>query len=63
MALCNESFGATNEREGSEIARQGMIEGEPLQTSYGTDLYDSVFGPERPHSVERRADSMAAVDH
>jgi DNA mismatch repair ATPase MutS len=103
MALFNESFAATNEREGSEIARQitnalvesgvkvffvthlyefahglyekkmpnavflraerradgtrtfRMIEGEPLQTSYGKDVYDSVFGPERLHSVERRA--------
>lgn len=91
MVLFNESFAATNEREGSEIARQivsallekrikvlyvthlyelahgfhdkGMpnavflraerqadgtrtfrlVEGEPLQTSYGKDLYDSIF--------------------
>jgi DNA mismatch repair ATPase MutS len=94
MLLFNESFAATNEREGSEIARQitnafvdnrvkvffvthlydfayslyakrlpnamflraerrpdgtrtfRVIEAEPLQTSYGKDLYDSVFGPE-----------------
>ncbi|MBN1583587.1 MAG: DNA mismatch repair protein MutS [Anaerolineae bacterium] len=94
MLLFNESFAATNEREGSEIARQivtallekhvkvffvthlyefahGMhdldmenalflraerqadgtrtfrlIEGEPLQTSYGQDLYDRTFGPD-----------------
>ena len=92
MVLFNESFAATNEREGSEIARQivsallekrikvfyvthlydfahvfydkGMenviflraerqadgvrtfklIGGEPLQTSYGEDLYNEIFG-------------------
>ena len=94
MVLFNESFAATNEREGSEIAAQittallergvkvsfvthlhefasrlcrqrmsnaiflraerlpdgtrtfRMIEGEPLQTSYGEDLYEAVFGRE-----------------
>ena len=92
MLLFNESFAATNEREGSEIARQiicallekcikvffvthlyefahgfydkkmenaiflraerqtdggrtfKLIEGEPLQTSYGEDLYSRIFG-------------------
>ncbi len=92
IALFNESFAATNEREGSEIASQivgallekrikvffvthqyefahgfhdkkmenaiflraerqadgartfKLIEGEPLQTSYGEDLYNKVFG-------------------
>lgn len=92
MVLFNESFAATNEREGSEIARQitraliengvkvffvthlyefahqcldekldnalflraerqsdggrtfKIVEGEPLQTSYGEDLYFSIFG-------------------
>jgi len=92
MLLFNESFSATNEREGSEIARQiicallekrikvffvahlyefshgfydrkmenaiflraerqpdgertfKVFEGEPLQTSYGEDLYDKIFG-------------------
>ncbi|CEP68119.1 DNA mismatch repair protein MutS, C-terminal [Moorella glycerini] len=92
MVMFNESFAATNEREGSEIARQivsallekhikvffvthlyefahgfydkkmanalflraerqadgtrtfKLIEGEPLQTSYGEDLYNSIFG-------------------
>ncbi len=92
MVLLNESFAATNEREGSEIASQiisalldsrikvicvthlyelargfhdgnrknvlflraerqaggtrtfKLIEGEPLQTSFGADLYKSVFG-------------------
>jgi DNA mismatch repair ATPase MutS len=91
LLLCNESFAATNEREGSEIARQivtallekqvkiffvthlyelahglyqkktesalflraerqsdggrtfKLIEGEPLQTSYGEDLYNRIF--------------------
>ncbi len=94
MVLFNESFAATNEREGSEIARQIItalvekrikvffvthlydfahgiyrkdmenavflraerqadggrtfrtIEGQPLQTSYGEDLYNNVFGME-----------------
>ncbi|MDN5344605.1 MAG: hypothetical protein PWQ18_716 [Clostridia bacterium] len=92
IVLFNESFAATNEREGSEIARQivcallekrikvffvthlyefahgfydkkmanalflraerqadgtrtfKLIAGEPLQTSYGEDLYNSIFG-------------------
>jgi DNA mismatch repair ATPase MutS len=92
MLLLNESFAATNEREGSEIARQiicavlekrikvffvthlyefahsfynknmgnamflraerqtdggrtfKLIVGEPLQTSYGEDLYHRIFG-------------------
>ncbi len=92
LLLFNESFAATNEREGSEIARQivrallekrikiffvthlyefahgfydtnmgnalflraerqsdgrrtfKLVEGEPLQTSYGEDVYHSVFG-------------------
>jgi DNA mismatch repair ATPase MutS len=91
LVLFNESFAATNEREGSEIARQivhallerhikvffvthlyefahgiaekhgknalflraerqtdgrrtfKLIEGEPLETSYGEDLYDRIF--------------------
>lgn len=95
IVLLNESFAATNEREGSEIARQiteallergirvlfvthlyefarslyerkiqnaiflraerqangartfRLLEGEPLQTSHGQDLYDSVLTPER----------------
>ncbi len=92
MILFNESFAATNEREGSEIARQivsalldrrvkilyvthlyelargfsrstdgnalflraerqpsgartfKLVEGEPLPTSFGQDLYNSIFG-------------------
>jgi MutS domain V len=94
LLLCNESFASTNEREGSEIAREiirafteagirvcyvthlydlaescytrnaakalflraqrrpdgqrtfRLLEGEPLPTSYGEDLYRQVFGPE-----------------
>jgi hypothetical protein len=30
-----------------------MIKGEPLQTSYGADLYESVFGAERPAETTR----------
>lgn len=93
LILFNESFAATNEREGSEIARQiiwalveknikiffvthlydfaqalynrkmenaiflraerqsdggrtfKLAEGKPLQTSYGEDLYNNIFGP------------------
>ncbi len=96
MVLFNESFAATNEREGSEIARQiatallekrikiffvthlyelahgffvkgarntaflraerqtdggrtfKLIEGEPLETSYGEDLYRRIFSVEEP---------------
>jgi DNA mismatch repair ATPase MutS len=92
MLLFNESFAATNEREGSEIARQivlallekhikiffvthlyefargfydrndegvlflraerlddgtrtfKLLKGEPLETSYGEDLYRQIFG-------------------
>lgn len=99
LLLCNESFAATNEREGSEIARQivsallesgvkvffvthlyefarGMfdrktpealflraerradgtrtfklVEGEPLETSYGEDLYREIFAAERERSA------------
>lgn len=94
MLLFNESFSSTNEREGSEIARQvvsallekrikvvfvthtydfshglfernpsdalfllaerrddgtrsfKLVRGEPLETSYGEDLYEKVFGTE-----------------
>jgi len=100
LMLFNESFAATNEREGSEIARQitsgllekgvkiffvthqyefahnfyaqrmgnviflraerqadgtrtfKLIEGEPLQTSYGDDLYKRIFGKEGVKSKE-----------
>lgn len=107
MVLFNESFAATNEREGSEIAIQitnaliesgvkvsfvthlyeyanglhekrlpnaiflraerlpdgtrtfRVIEGEPLQTSYGRDLYETVFGPERKRPLEKKPLSLA----
>ncbi len=100
IVLFNESFSATNEREGSEIARQitsallerrikicfvthlydfahsiyekrratsiflraerqadgsrtfKLIEGEPLQTGYGEDLYNEIFGAEATESGE-----------
>ncbi|MGH7781701.1 MAG: MutS-related protein [Candidatus Binataceae bacterium] len=104
MVLFNESFAATNEREGSEIARQiisallerrikvffvthlyecahafhdrmtenaiflraerqpdggrsfRLVEGEPLQTSYGEDLYERIFNPNRaPRDRSRTA--------
>jgi hypothetical protein len=102
MILFNESFAATNEREGSEIARQianalvesdikvifvthlfqftrdfyekrmpsamflraerrpdgrrtfQLIEGAPLETSYGRDLYDSVFDPRNGRPFDAR---------
>jgi DNA mismatch repair ATPase MutS len=100
MLLLNESFAATNEREGSEISRQiicallekrikvffvthlydfahsyyerkaekaiflraerqadggrtfKLIEGEPLQTSYGEDLYNRIFGTDNVYPDE-----------
>ena len=109
MVLFNESFAATNEREGSEIARQitaalmekgvkilfvthlyefahrfhermmenviflraerrpdgvrtyRLVEGEPLQTSYGKDLYDAVFGAEHPPNDDGGARLAPAV--
>jgi DNA mismatch repair ATPase MutS len=102
MILFNESFAATNEREGSEIARQIMtalldrkvkivcvthlyelahgfcdrrgdnalflragrqadgtrnfklVEGEPLPTSFGEDLYNSIFAVEAMGSANHR---------
>jgi len=105
LVLFNESFAATNEREGSEIARQivsalverrvkvffvthlyalargfydtgradtiflvaerradgertfKMVEGEPTQTSYGKDLYHSVFGNPESGGLETVANS------
>jgi DNA mismatch repair ATPase MutS len=101
LVLFNESFAATNEREGSEVAREiidallekrvkvffvthmyelahgltvdrkndalflraerkedgtrtfRLIEGEPLRTSYGEDLYNTIFG-EDGQARERR---------
>ena len=106
LVLFNESFAATNEREGSEIARRivealvekrvraffvthlfefaygiyetgernvrflrakreadgrrtfKLIEGEPLQTSYGEDLYNRIFAPRR-QGARSLADQVA----
>jgi hypothetical protein len=103
LLLCNESFASTNEREGSEIARQiiraaldsgikvfvvthmfdlaqafysqgsdsaiflraerqvgghrtfRMVEGEPLPTSYGQDLYRRIFGADLDTAPARAA--------
>jgi DNA mismatch repair ATPase MutS len=100
LLLCNESFASTNEREGSEIARQvvdalvdggvkvgfvthlfdladgyhhkametalflraerrpdgartyRVVEGEPLPTSHGRDVYDRIFGAAAPAAAE-----------
>jgi DNA mismatch repair ATPase MutS len=102
MILFNESFAATNEREGSEIARQivsallekrlkvffvthlyefahgfvdkkrenafflraerqadggrtfKLVEGEPLQTSYGEDLYNMIFDDKGTEACSQR---------
>jgi len=102
LLLLNESFASTNEREGSEIARQivnalldkhvkvffvthlyhfahcafeqkldsatflraerrpdgtrpfKLVEGEPLQTSYGEDLYRAIFVNEERRSAAQR---------
>jgi DNA mismatch repair ATPase MutS len=110
MLLFNESFAATNEREGSEIARQivsallekcskifcvthlyqfahsmfeknmedaiflraertadgtrtfKLIEGEPLDTSYGADLYRQVFGLQETVQDREPHDVTAAVE-
>lgn len=109
MILFNESFAATNEREGSEIARQitsallerqvrmvfvthlyefargvyesgtgdalflradrqadgtrtfKLIEGEPLQTSFGEDLYDKIFGAEASQRKTDKGKGRAAA--
>lgn len=101
LLLCNESFAATNEREGSEIAHQivgalvaaevkvlfvthlyelahtfhtegaekalflraerlddgrrtfRMVEGEPLPTSYGADVFERIFSPKRSERAAR----------
>jgi DNA mismatch repair ATPase MutS len=107
MVLFNESFAATNEMEGSEIAAQitnallesgvmvsfvthlyefarrlhderksnsvflraerlpdgartfRLIEAEPLQTSYGKDVYEAEFGSERIQPIQRQPLSAA----
>lgn len=113
MLLCNESFAATNQREGSEIARQivcallerrikvflvthlyefarglfdkrredalflraerqadgsrtfRLIEGEPLETSYGEDLYREVFpvGTDKEERNEVPSDRHRDQEH
>lgn len=112
LVLFNESFAATNAREGSEIARQivgalldkrikvffvthlyefahsfsdkkmenaiflraerrtdgkrtiRLIEGEPLQTSYGEDLYKKIFGPTDKHDqLSEENTSSQAIAH
>ncbi len=103
IVMLNESFAATNEREGSEIANQitkaliergikvifvthqyefahglyekkmpnaiflraerledgtrtyHVMEGEPLQTSYGKDLYEKIFRKEKSKSINETA--------
>ncbi|MGI8576711.1 MAG: MutS-related protein [Nocardioidaceae bacterium] len=108
VVLCNESFASTNEREGSEIARQiisafleagikvlfvthmfdlaqgcyareldtafflraerqpdgrrtfRVVEGEPLPTSYGEDLYRRIFGSLPGSSSEPEPTTSAA---
>jgi DNA mismatch repair ATPase MutS len=105
LLLFNESFGSTNEREGSEIAGQivsalldrkvkvffvthlyhfahtcfvrrsataaflraerrpdgtrpfKLVEAEPLQTSYGTDLYRTIFGDVSGNVLQREGQS------
>jgi hypothetical protein len=109
VMLFNESFAATNEREGSEIARQivsalleqgvralyvthmyelahglyerrpgavlflragrqadgartfKMIEGEPLPTSFGEDLYTSIFTAETAHRATNDPEARATA--
>ena len=112
MLLFNESLAATNEREGSEIAKQivsallekrvkifyvthlcefargffgcdrddalflraerkddgtrtfRVLEGEPLETSYGEDLYRQIFdASERPGNRESAEDTIAPVSN
>lgn len=106
VLLCNESFASTNEREGSEIARQivralldtgvkvffvthmfdlaqgfhaqaidgalflraerepdgrrtfRLIEGEPLPTSFGEDVYRRIFGPPSGRPETGSADGL-----
>jgi DNA mismatch repair ATPase MutS len=46
ILLCNESFASTNEREGSEIARQvvSAMLGEQIKVFYVTHMYDLAHG-------------------
>lgn len=110
MLLCNESFAATNDREGSEIAAQvvnalvesgikvfivthlieftrrvseagrddtlflraerlpdgtrtfRLLEGRPLETSYGKDLYRRIFGAETRHQARHDIEPGDSAD-
>jgi DNA mismatch repair ATPase MutS len=61
LLLCNESFASTNEREGSEIARQlikAMLEG-GVKVAYVTHLYDladSLHREQLPEALFFRAE-------
>ena len=65
LLLCNESFASTNEREGSEIARQVVraMLGKQIKVFFVTHMYDLAHGfhAQRPDNAlflraERRAD-------
>lgn len=61
LVLCNESFAATNEREGSEIARQivhALLEA-PVKVVFVTHLYQFAHGEweaKRPEAIFLRAE-------
>lgn len=64
MLLCNESFAATNEREGSEIARQviGAMLNEHIKVLFVThlfDLADSFYARELDPALFLRAERGA----
>ena len=61
LLLCNESFGSTNEREGSEIARQivrAMTEAgvKVVFVTHLFDLADSLYRGKRPDTLFLRAE-------
>jgi MutS domain V len=53
VLLCNESFAATNEREGSEIARQiiGALLARRIKVGYVTHLFDLADGFHQEHAA------------
>ncbi len=63
LLLCNESFAATNEREGSEIARQvvsALLE-KQVKVFYVTHLYEFArhfYASEREHVIALRAERL-----
>jgi MutS domain V len=63
LLLCNESFGSTNEREGSQIARQivtALVERE-IKVLYVTHMYELAYGfweKEMPKSLFLRAQRL-----